>query len=232
MFDKFFEKRNKASGYPKNIHVWSQHIPDLQIHIRRFLYDQLNPNSEVFGTDVDLNLCPEISLTLHVQVYHLASTVYHAPSDLSGIGGMRRKYIRATPNWRRKGVSRNDCVFVEREPENEGFQALGVAQVQMFFAFHHDGILYPCALVRWFETYGDQPCPETGMWRVKPDFDQHRDWVCSVIHIDSILRAVHLLPVFGKDFIPKELRYHQTLHAFKLYYVNKYADHHSHEVAY
>ena len=78
----------KASGYLKNIHALSQHIPDLQIHIRRFLYDQLNPDSEVFGMDVDLNLCPEISSTLHVQVYHLASTIYHAPSDLSGIGGM------------------------------------------------------------------------------------------------------------------------------------------------
>lgn len=48
---------------------------------------------------VDLNLCPEISLTLCVQVYHLASTIYHALSDLSGVGGMRHEYIRATPNW-------------------------------------------------------------------------------------------------------------------------------------
>ena len=46
----------KASGYPKNIHALSQHIPDLQIHIRRFLYDQLNPDSEVFGMDIDLNV--------------------------------------------------------------------------------------------------------------------------------------------------------------------------------
>ena len=64
------------------------------------------------------------------------------------------------------------------------------------------------------------------MWRVKPDFDQHQNRVCFVIHIDSILHAVHLLPAFGRHFIPKELQYHQTLHAFKLYYVNKYADHH------
>ena len=95
----------KASGHPKNIHALSQHIPDLQIHICRFLYDQLNPDSEVFGMDVDLNLCPEISSTLHVQVYHLASTIYHAPSDLSGIGGMRREYIRATPNCLKMIVS-------------------------------------------------------------------------------------------------------------------------------
>ena len=136
----------KASGYLKNIHVWSQHIPDLQIHIRRFLYDQLNPDSEVFGMDVDLNFCPEISLTLHVQVYHLASTIYHAPSDLSGIGGMQCEYIRATPNWRGKGVSWNDCVFVEREPENEGFQALGVAQVQIFL---HSAMMVFYIPVHW-----------------------------------------------------------------------------------
>ena len=102
-------------------------------------------------------------------------------------------------------MSRNDCIFVERNPENEGFQVLSVAQVQFFFAFCHNGVLYPCVLVHWFETYGDQPCPETGMWRVKPHFDQHQNRVCFIIHIDSILHAVHLLPAFGRHFIPKEL---------------------------
>lgn len=62
----------KASGYLRNVHILSEFkcIPDLQSHIRHFLYDQLNPESEVFGMDVNLNLCPEISLTLNVQVYH------------------------------------------------------------------------------------------------------------------------------------------------------------------
>lgn len=182
--------------------------------------------------DMDINLCPDISSTLHIQIYHSASTVYHAPSDLSGIGGMHREYIRATPNWRKKGMPRYDCVFVERDPEKEGFQSLGVAQVQMFFTFRHDNILYSCALIHWFETYGDGPCPETGMWRVKPDFDQQQQRVCSVIHIDSILRAAHLLPVFGKKIIPENFQSYQSLRAFQLYYVNKYADHHSHEVAF
>ena len=70
------------------------------------------------------------------------------------------------------------------------------------------------------------------MWRVKLDVDQQQQWVCSVIHIDSILQAAHLLPVFGKKFIPEKLQFYQSLHAFQLYYVNKYADHHSHEVAF
>jgi hypothetical protein len=66
---------------------------------------------------------------------------------------------------------------------------------------------------------------------VKPDF-YHQQRVCSVIHIDSILRAAHLLPVFGDEFIPRNFRYYQSLRAFQLYYVNKHADHHSHEVAF
>ena len=167
--------------------------------------------------DVDINLCPDISLTLHIQVYHSASMVYHAPSDLSGIGGMHREYIWAAPNWRKKGMPQHDCIFVERDLGKEGFQSLGIAQVQMFFTFCHDDILYSCALVHWFETYGDGPCPETGMWTVKPDFDQRRQRICSVIHIDSILRAAHLLPVYGKKFIPENFQLYQSLRAFQLY---------------
>jgi len=145
---------------------------------------------------------------------------------------MHREYIQCTPSWK-KGPARHDCIFVERDPAEVGFWGLGVAQVQLFFSFEFDRIVYPCALVRWFETYGDAPCPETGMWMVWPDIDaQSRQRVCSVIHIDSILRAAHLIGVYGSNFIPPTLTYSQSLHAFKLFYVNKYADHHSHEIAF
>lgn len=224
---------NKVLGYPKNLHLLSQYIGSLFLkdHIHHFLYNQLQPDLEIFGIDIDINLCPDISLTLHIQIYYSASTVYHAPSDLLGIGGMHHEYIRAAPNWQKKGMPWYNCVFVEHDPENEGFRSLGIVQGQMFFTFRHDDILYSCALVHWFETYGDHPCLETGMWRVKPDFDQQQQRVCSVIYIDSILRAAHLL-VFGKNFIPEKLQFYQSLCAFQLYYVNKYADHHSHEVAF
>jgi amino acid permease len=40
------------------------------------------------------------------------------------------------------------------------------------------------------------------------------------------------LRVYGSKFIPPTLTYSQSLHAFKLFYVNKYANHHSHEIAF
>ena len=97
---------NKVSGYPKNLHLLSQYIgsPFLKDHICRFLYNQLQPDSEIFGMDIDINLCPDISSTLHIQIYYSASTVYHAPSNLSGIGGMHHEYIQAAPNWQKKGT--------------------------------------------------------------------------------------------------------------------------------
>ena len=95
---------NKVLGYPKNLHLLSQYIGSLFLkdHIHHFLYNQLQPDLEIFGIDIDINLCPDISLTLHIQIYYSASTVYHAPSDLLGIGGMHHEYIRAAPNWQKK----------------------------------------------------------------------------------------------------------------------------------
>lgn len=223
-----------VSGYPKTIISLAQHLgfPKLVEHIRRFLYDQENPDSEIYGMDVDLEACPQIHDTTRIWVYHSASTLYHAPSDLSGIGGMHREYIRSTPSWKR-GAARHDCVYVEKDAEQAGFRGLGVAQVRLFFSFHHNEKKYTSAFVRWFEAFGDTPCPETGMWRVQPDMGtsyNHR--VHSVIHIDSILRAFHLIGISGSSFTPYNLTPSHSLQAFKSYYVNKYADHHAHEIAF
>jgi hypothetical protein len=182
--------------------------------------------------DIDIDSCPQIYPSLRIKIYHSASAIYHAPSDLSGIGGMHREHIRATPSWRHKDP-RHDCVFVEKDPEEDGFRGLGVAQVQFFFSFNFDDTKYLCALVWWFEMTGNSSCPETGMWMVHPDIHQHRHRrVSSVIHIDSILRAAHLIGACGSSFIPDNLTYSKSLQAFKTYYVNKYADHHAHEIAY
>lgn len=163
-------------------------------------------------------------------MFNSAVSIYYAPSDLSGIGGMRREWIRAVPSWRR-GAARNDCIFVQKDENDPGFRGLHAAQVLIFFSFGHDGIDYPCALVRWFIPIGDEPCPDTGMWMVEPEFIDGEP-VCSVIHLDCIYRGAHLIPVYGKYFIPRDLKFSDSLHAFRSYYVNKYADHHAHEIAF
>jgi hypothetical protein len=100
----------------------------------------------------------------------------------------------------------------------------------LFFNFDDKDFL--CAFVWWFETTGDSPCPETGMWMVHPDIDHQCHRVSSVIHIDSILHVAHLIGVCGSSFIPDNLTYTKLLQAFKNYYVNKYADHHAYDIAY
>ncbi|KAF9007622.1 hypothetical protein BDQ17DRAFT_1389069 [Cyathus striatus] len=222
------------TGYPKSLDSLSAHIniPHLRENICRFLYDQLNPEAVVMGMEVDLNLCPIVSPLLTVDIFHSAVCLFHAPSDLSGINGMHRELIYATPVWRNSGVACHDCVFVANNTGYTGFCGLDAAQVHLFFSFTYNDVRYPCAFVHWFQTYGNSPCENTGLWMVEPHFDALQRCLTSVIHIDTILCGAHLIPVYGPSFIPYNLTFSDTLHAFALYYVNKYTDHHSHEIAF
>jgi hypothetical protein len=138
---------------------------------------------------------------------------YYAPSDDSGIGGMHRSRIRATPSWR-MGSARNDCIFAANGSEKDGFRGLFAAQVLHFFSFRHRSILYPCALVQWFIATSDNPCGDTGMWVVKPELDGNQCRVQSIIHLDCIVRGAHLIGVYGEDFLPRDFKYTDSLSAF------------------
>jgi hypothetical protein len=70
------------------------------------------------------------------------------------------------------------------------------------------------------------------MWRVEPDRGAGGRRMTSIIHVDTILRAAHLIGVAGSDFLPRTLSFSDSLSAFRLFYVNKYADHHAHEIAF
>ena len=220
-----------ARGYPTTLTHLSFHLdlPDLKDHIRRFIFDQENPDSDVFGMDIDINDCPEIDPMLRIKVFHSAISTYHAPSDLSGIGGMHRERIRATPSWLKEGP-RYDCVFINKDMKTDGFQGLIAAQVALFFSFSHLSKIYPGAYVRWFSS-DEAVCPATGMWTVQPELSGGCR-VTSVIHLDAILQSAHLIPVDGSQPIPRNLTISNSIHAFRSYYINKYSDHHAHEVAY
>jgi hypothetical protein len=94
------------------------HQPNLENLIRRFLYDQLHQGRGP-PPDVDINMCPRFFGK--VSVFHSASATYYAPSDLSGVGSMRRECIRATPLWH-KGPPRYDCVLVNTDPNLSGMR--------------------------------------------------------------------------------------------------------------
>ncbi|KAJ7797100.1 hypothetical protein B0H14DRAFT_3549113 [Mycena olivaceomarginata] len=219
---------------PRDVRQLGVHIeqPRLQELIRRFLYDQLYPDAPGPGGRVPLSDCPEFSE--RVFMYNSARAVFYAPSDVSGVGGMHHERIRATKSWYR-GPPRYDCVFIEHDPDAPGFRGLHAARVFLFFRFKFRKVDYPCALVHWFSPHGQEPCPGTGMWIVKPEFVRGRpgEREMAVVHIDSLLRGAHLIGVAGKEFVPAmNFDFSDSLDAFQAFYVNKYADHHAHEIAF
>ena len=201
-------------------------LPDL---IRRFLYDQQYPDCPLTSTNVSLHACPLFAGM--ISVFASAAATYHAPSDPSNICAMRREHIRATPSWR-QGPARYDCAFVNSEPGLDSINGLSVVRILLFFSFVFNGKTYPCALVHWFSLISEERDEDTGMWMVQPELEDDGLPSISVIHIDCIFRAAHLLPIYGDDPIDSEsISPHDTLDVFSAFYVNKYIDHHSFQIA-
>ncbi|KAI0245117.1 hypothetical protein BJV78DRAFT_1277535 [Lactifluus subvellereus] len=129
---------------------------------------------------------------------------------------MHREHIRATSAWR-QGPARYDCVFVNTHPHLNGMRALDVGCVWCFFSFNIITQHIPVRLC----TECDE---DTGMWMVKPEMAYDGSPVVSIIHLDTIFRAAHLLPSFA-------ITCHNSLDGFTAYYVNKFIDHHAFETA-
>ena len=195
--------------------------------IQKFLYEQQHPGDE---TDPAHRIYPPFYEQL--MVYPSALATFYALSDLSGICGMKCECIHAVETWR-KGPGQYDTIFVVTDPTiSAGMAGLNVAQVRLFFSFSVDCIRYPCALIHWFTWVSDGPDETTGMWIIQPDDVVYGAPTAVVIHLDTVLHAAHLLPVFGKDSVSKRLKHKQTLDTFTSFYVNKYADHHTFAVAF
>jgi hypothetical protein len=199
--------------------------PTLPNLVAEFLYTWHHPDVEQLPPLIRL---PSIS---KVSVFHSALATFYAPSDISGMRGMTRECIHARPQWR-KGSHRHDTIFVNSDPSLPGMRGLLIAHVMLFFSFQLRDVTWPCALVHWFSADDRLPDEDTGMWIVSPDKDVNGGPVLAVIHVDTILRAAHLLPVFGPRPIPVDLHFSETLDAFQTFYVNKYIDHHAYDIAF
>ncbi len=114
---------------------------------------------------------------------------------------------------------------------NPSFRGMSVVRVRLLMSFTHDEVEYPCALVEWFKKVGRSPDSETGMWIVKPEMEG-RQRLVTVIHLHSILRGAHLIPVYGQHYLPIGFSHTWSLDAFEAFHVNKYADHHANEIAF
>jgi len=218
-----------ARNYPSNLRALAHFIlqPNLPILTSHFVHIQLQLN------DADPNITapyPDVSES-PVSVFHSAVSTFYAPSDLSGLGGMHSECIRSTPYWR-KGPAQRDTVFLEKDQDEPGMKGLHIGRVFLFFSFTYDGVKYPCALIQWFTTVSDEPDEDTGLWIVEPNFDANGRREMEVVHVHSILRGAHLIPVYGHDRVPPDLQHTESLDVFRAYYVNKYIDHHAFEIAF
>ena len=132
--------------------------------------------------------------------------------------------------WRGGGPHYN-CVFVGSDPDPDGMHRYEIACVFYFFSFVYKGITYPCATIHWFDKVGEEPDELTGMWIVRLGTLPNHTPNYMIIHIDSIYRVAHLIPVYSTDPILPEIKPHHSYDTFKSFYINKYADHHSFEIA-
>ncbi|KAI6042368.1 hypothetical protein EDC04DRAFT_2866821 [Pisolithus marmoratus] len=198
-------------------------IPQFHDILWHFLQSQLQ-HDDHDPEDVPLDECPFYDGS--VNVYNSASSMFYAPSDVSGLHGMCHKHIHCSPTWRNEG-SHYDCVFVVTNPHMKGMLGLDVTHVLCFFLFKHLGTEYPCAVICWFDHVGDGP-NNTGMWVVHMCNAQD----IAIIHIDTIYHAAQLIPVYASQhgIDPASIKPNESYNKFQFYYVNKFADHHAFKI--
>ncbi len=127
----------------------------------------------------------------------------------------------------------HDCIFLNRDPTLPGFRGLDIVQVLLFFSFKFQRVHYPYALVSWFSPVSNRPDEDTGLWVFAPDlYPRSGERQMLVIHLDTVLRNAHLIGKAREEFIPHHLEHYESLDAFRAFYVNKYADHHAHTIAF
>jgi hypothetical protein len=158
--------------------------------------------------------------TTRIQIYNAAIALFHAPSDPSGIHGMKREWIRCTANV--KGRKREDCVLVNVDP-TEAPGGIQAARVKLLFKLKYRQVEHECALVHWYADLGQDA--DIGMRVVSPSIWPDNSPELAVVSLKSILRAAHLAPIFGPAFVPNDLRHWETLDAFQAFYLNCYIDH-------
>ena len=123
--------------------------------------------------------------------------------------------------------SRRDCILLKTGLDIAGVRGLNVARVHLFFSFTFGEEVFECALIHEFCKSFTDLDPDNGLWIFEPDYDASGYRIMSVVHIDSIVRAAHLLPVFKDGTpIPREINFTHTRNIFKAFYLNKYIDYH------
>ncbi|KAI6015152.1 hypothetical protein F5J12DRAFT_904460 [Pisolithus orientalis] len=208
-------------------------MPQFPEILHCFLHGQLYPADACDPQEIPFDECPFYNSKLCI--YNSTSLTFFASSNLSGIYSMHHEYIHSCPMWRNEGPH-FDCVFVVTDPQAEGMGALDVAHVLCFFSFRYLQMVYPCAIIHWFDHVGDNPDEDIGMWIVCPSYlVQHTCNIqnLAVIHINMIYHAAHLIPIYSTHNInSRDVKPHCSYNMFHSFYVNKFADHHTFKITF
>ena len=94
--------------------------PQFPMILRRFLYNQLYPNSTIPPRLVLPESLPMIDG--RIEVFNSAIATFCTPSDISGIAGKRCEHIRVMSSWR-NGPARYDTVLINSYQDIEGVYA-------------------------------------------------------------------------------------------------------------
>jgi hypothetical protein len=217
LLDKEWKRARTVAGLSRELGI--QQLRDM---LQRFLFQVTRHDDPRDPDDVPLEECPFFDG--RVNVFNSATAVFYAPSDISGIGGMKREIIRSCPSWR-NGGPRHDCALVYSHPGELGMRGLDVVRILAFFTFRFHTEEYPCAVVRKYRV-SDEADEDTGMWVARPAYDTRRRPKFGIIHLDTVYRAAHLIPVYDNRPISLEIQADTSYDSFRTYYINKYADHH------
>ena len=214
-----------ARNHPTQVQSLAEELntPNFPNLLRDFLSQQLNVNAG--GPR-------PATFTGHLKVYHSTAATFISPSDPCSVGRACCEQIKATPSWFH-GPEHYDTVFVNTDDTHEDMQAMEVAQIICFFSLPcTNGVTYPCALIHWFDYVVDEPDELTGMWMVKPSFLNDNTCYLSIVHIDTIVRAAHLILIFGQERVPLQVNLHNSLDVYQGFYVNHFIDHHAFELVF
>src|SRR5258708_6022658 len=151
---------------PRDLAGLAEHIkmPELIELTRRFLHDQIHPDGPS-ANDIMLEECPEIHTK--ISVFSSATATFYAPSDESGIRGMRREHIWSTHSWRNQGLWR-DCVLVVEDETKPGIKGLTPVRIRMFFSFFFPGKVFTCAFFSGFKKSGTHPSTKPTLRTANP----------------------------------------------------------------
>jgi hypothetical protein len=221
-----YDALSTARGYPSAAEALAGYIkqPRFPELLRRFLYDQLNQmrlyhprmslGVQLFRSNFGFPFCSRLFSCTKRPL----RCWWYVPREDS----VKPKLARGVRSIRHHFCSDR---FRSRWHAGNGDWSCAPFLFLLFFSFMSGGQRYPCALVEWFIP-GNEPDSDTGMWVVRPEFQGNGRRALAIIHLDSIARAAHLLPVFGSLFFAEELHFSDSLDVYRAYIVNNNIDHH------